>query len=123
MVIITSLSCLGRLTRGARLLDDLDELASEFFDFGHFAAGHGVGIDERAADAERERAGFQKRGGGVEVHAAGGHEADLGQRAGQRFEIRRAGQIGGKIFTMSAPASQAARTSVGSEHPGITNLS
>ena len=60
--------------------------------------GHGLGIDELAADAEAAGPGVQEVGGRVQVHAAGRHEPHLRQRPAHRLEEGRPQHVGGKHF-------------------------
>lgn len=60
--------------------------------------GDPVGADERGTDAETAGTGLEEGLRGGQIHAAGGHEADLGQRSAQGFEVVRPSDIGREDF-------------------------
>jgi hypothetical protein len=91
------------LLPAAGLADDVYVLASKCRNRRKVAAGDYLWVNQRCADPEGASTGFQEVGGCFQIHAAGGHQADVWQRAVNGPDISGPCKIGWKNFHNVGP--------------------
>ena len=107
----------------AVLFDDGHVLAGQIADAVEVLVRDRLGFDKLTSHAQATRSCFEEFGRGCQVNAPVGIMRICGN--GPRTALKNAGPTisAGNTLTMSAPASHAARISVGVNAPGITSLS
>src|ERR1700722_12822300 len=78
-------SCALRLSRDAA--GSLYKFSGQPRQLGPVVIAQNLGGDERRTDAERGATRLQETGQGVQVHAAGRHDAQMRQRRAQGFDV------------------------------------